>query len=74
MDHIDENKFEAVELTVLQSNFTFSVFGRGSLKALKRLFQPYLDLNRLNGRLRRDAGLDEHEIERAVVTRAPLIR
>lgn len=74
MSYIDERKFEALNAPVSQSSLTFSECGVRCLTALERLFQPRCDLNCLNARLRRDAGIDEHDLERAAVTRAPLIR
>ncbi len=74
MNYIDERKLEALKAPVSQSNFTFSEFGVRCLIAIERFFQPRFDLNCLNARLRRDAGIDEHDLERAAVTRAPLIR
>ena len=44
------------------------------MKALGSLFRPGADPIHLNRHLRRDAGVDELELERRRVLRAPLIR
>ena len=44
------------------------------LTAFKQMLRPRYDLERLNARLRRDAGIDEHEMERNKLVKAPLIR
>ncbi|MBS9719003.1 hypothetical protein ACFFUT_04685 [Pseudohalocynthiibacter aestuariivivens] len=73
MENIYQRKFEAVETPDVRGKFTLSARGRKALKALMRLFEPQLDLNHLNERLREDAGIDEHELEISTVARAPLI-
>ena len=74
MENIYKSKFEAVETPDVLGNVALSARGRKALKALMRLFEPQLDLNDLNARLREDVGIDEHELERSTVARAPLIR
>ncbi|MBS9718893.1 hypothetical protein ACFFUT_04760 [Pseudohalocynthiibacter aestuariivivens] len=74
MENIYQRKFEAIETPDVRGNFTLSARRRKALKALMRLFEPQLNLNHLNARLREDAGIDEHELERSTVARMPLIR
>jgi len=49
-------------------------FLQSVMKALGSLFRPGSDPIHLNRHLRRDAGVDELELERRRVLRAPLIR
>lgn len=74
MKHIDEKEFETREVQVAQNHL--GVFARAEkyLTTLAQLIKPDNDLGLLSARLRRDAGIDELEIERKRVIRAPLIR
>ena len=74
MDYIGERRFEVLEAPVARSKFAFSEFGIRCATALGLLFLRRPDLTCLNERLRRDAGIDEHELELDAVRRAPLIR
>jgi uncharacterized protein YjiS (DUF1127 family) len=74
MKPTDKHEFETLVVPVAHNNFTFSVCVRKSLKTLIQPFRLRYDLNRLNARLRRDAGINEHELERTRLIRAPLIR
>jgi uncharacterized protein YjiS (DUF1127 family) len=73
MKPTDKHEFEVLVAPVVHNNFTFLGRARRSLKALMMSFRLRYDLNRLNARLRRDAGVDEHELERTNIERAPLI-
>lgn len=82
MENIYRRKPEIFETLKLQDNdkrkdshdTPWSGTGRKLLKAFKQLFEPQPDLNRLSPRLRRDAGIDELELERSTIAKAPLIR
>ena len=74
MKPINENEFEIREPQVAGKTV-------GLLSALKyfsaaicTLFQTSNDATRVSARLRRDAGIDEREIEKKQLARAPLIR
>jgi hypothetical protein len=70
----DESKIRALEAPVSRREVTLSGLAGRFLKALGRLFQPKFDYDRLTPRLRRDAGVDELELERTRAARVPLIR
>lgn len=74
MKHIDEKEFEAREVQVEQNHLGLIARAVRYLAALTPLTKPDDDLGLLSARLRRDAGIDELEIERKRVIRAPLIR
>lgn len=74
MENTYHSKFEVLETSDKRDNVALSARSRRALKAFKRFFEPQPDLNHLNVRLRNDAGLDEHELERSTIARAPLIR
>ncbi len=57
-----------------QSGAVGASFGHHALEALKALFRPQFDPTGLSARLRRDAGIDECELERTKAANAPLIR
>ena len=74
MDNIEDRKFGDLDALNAQNDFTFSVWRVRCRKMIERLFQPSSDLHDLNVHLRRDAGIDENELEWEAVRRAPLIR
>ena len=74
MNSFDELRLEITETPALQRSLSFLERGNRCLKALKRLFRQRFDFNSLSVRLRRDAGIDEQDLERAKVAKAPLIR
>ena len=74
MRPIDETEFEIREALVAQKHPGLFARAENYLSALKLLLQPPSDLGHLTARLRRDAGIDELEVERKEVAGAPLIR
>lgn len=75
MKPIDNRDFELLEtLSPSKKFFVNNLCPRCFLRTIKRPFQQCPDLNHLNARLLRDAGVDEHELERVRSIRAPLIR
>lgn len=74
MKPINENEFEIRKAQVARKHLgLFSVLKNCSV-AIYSLFQTGNDPTRLTARLRRDAGIDELEIERKRLVKAPLIR
>ncbi|MCG6903450.1 MAG: hypothetical protein LJE68_12290 [Rhodobacter sp.] len=74
MKPIDNRDFELPETLSARGKFKSIRYVGALLSSIIWPFGPRPDLNRLNTRLLRDAGLDEHELERARLARAPLIR
>jgi hypothetical protein len=74
MKPIDNRDFELLETLSPSKNFSLIIYAHAFLRTIKRPFQLCPDLNHLNARLLRDAGVDEHELERVRLIRAPLIR
>ncbi len=74
MKPIDKQEFEPLETPPARREFTPFALAYRFQRALKWAFDPCFDLNGLNGRLRRDAGIDELELERIRLAKAPLIR
>ena len=67
------------QLIVSETPFTLFRFKSSALlplwvNAFKGRFLPRCDLNHLNHHLRRDAGIDELQLEQTTISRAPLIR
>ena len=71
---IDKIKLKPYGAPVARQSAALSGFGSRFRKALEGLFQPHPDPGRLNARLRRDVGMDELELERDSVVKAPWIR
>ena len=74
MHTIDDHKFKIVETRIANTFIIGSESVRKCVKALRSLFQPRCDLNHISQHLRSDAGIDELELERDTIARAPLIR
>ena len=73
MKPINEKEFEMREAQVAQQHLgRFSLLEK-CLAAINLSFQSRNDPTRLTARIRRDAGIDELEIERRKLARAPLI-
>ena len=62
------------ETTFTQSSLKGSEFVTLWMNAVRGAFRPRCDLNHLNRHLRRDAGIDELQLEQITIARAPLIR
>ena len=74
MKPINEKEFEMRESQVAQQHLgRFSLLEK-CLAAINPSFEARNDPSRLTARQRRDAGIDELEIGRKKVARAPLIR
>ncbi|MFA3918367.1 hypothetical protein [Ruegeria hyattellae] len=73
MDFADEHSFEDFGSQVTRFSGLASL-GRGFLSVLCSAFQSETTALNLSARLRRDAGLDEYELEETRMKRAPLIR
>jgi hypothetical protein len=74
MKPITNNEFEAREEQAFRVHPDLLAWAGKYLNTLKQLCQPRYDFDLLAPRLRRDAGIDELEIERRKVAKAPLIR
>ena len=74
MHTIDDHKFEIFETRIANTFTNGSESFRKCVKAVTSVFQPRCNLNHLSQHLRRDAGIDELELERNTIARAPLIR
>lgn len=74
MKAIKEQEFGSCEVPVRPKTVDLNVLANMSLKALNALFGDRDISERLPLRLRQDAGMDELDIERRRVARAPLIR
>ena len=75
MTYIHERKTDRLGASFVRGIFSLPVrIGRWTLNFMKEAFQPRYDFNRLDPRLRRDAGIDELELERTSAIKAPLIR
>lgn len=74
MTNIEDRKFADLDVTNARNGFAFSVWRARCVKLLGWLFQPGGELQYLNAHLRRDAGIDEIDVEREAIRRAPLIR
>lgn len=74
MKPITENEFEIREAKAVPMSPSRFSQARNYLTVLKQLFQARYNFDLLPPRLRRDAGIDELEVERRKVARAPLIR
>lgn len=74
MKPIDSRDFEMLETLSPSRKFTLVSYISMFRRAIKWPFQSCPDLNHLNTRLLRDAGIDEHELERVRLIRAPMIR
>ncbi|MGI9351770.1 MAG: hypothetical protein ACR2O3_09425 [Rhizobiaceae bacterium] len=68
------HKFEILDSPLAGINLNIVEQIHKHLKELKRLFRSRHDLNYLNPHLRRDAGIDELELERQKIAASPLIR
>ena len=74
MKHADEREFDAMAAPAAVRNARlFAMVGK-FVEGAKRRFAPSFDPSQLNARLRRDAGIDEIEVERRKAVLAPLIR
>ena len=74
MKPINEREFAVYEAPVTGEPLRVLARAWRRLAALGGVFRIRDDPDRLPARLRRDAGLDELEIERRCIARAPLIR
>ena len=74
MKPINEKEFTTCKASIIPE--PLGVVGRAGtcLAALGRVFRQRYDTDRLPARLRRDAGMDELDIERNRLAKAPLIR
>lgn len=71
---INEKEFEMREAQVAQQHLGRIGLLEKCLAAIIPSFQSLNDPTHLTARMRRDAGIDELEIERKKLARAPLIR
>ena len=74
MKTISYRKVEALETLPAEFSFTRSLLVQTCIKAFSCAFRPRCDLIHLNQHLRRDAGIDELELERLTIVRASLIQ
>ncbi len=74
MKPIDESEFEICEAPVVRQQTGINASARRCLATLYSVFQVRDAPERLPLWLRQDAGLDELDIERRRIARAPLIR
>jgi hypothetical protein len=74
MQTIDDYKYEIVEIPNANTVTIKSQLARICVKVARYVFQPRYDPSHLSQHLRRDAGIDELELERETIARAPLIR
>ena len=74
MKPVNEKEFEIGKAQIAKMHSGPTILVKKYLTALKPLFQKRNDPSRLTARLRRDAGIDELDLERKKLARAPLIR
>jgi hypothetical protein len=74
MRPIIEREFQTCEAPVIRNHLRVQNCAKRCFAAIQSIFQIRDALDRLPPRLRRDAGLDELDIERKRIARAPLIR
>ena len=74
MKPINENEFETCYAPIVGEHIGIGWRAKMGLSALSRVFWLRYDTERLPARLRRDAGMDELDIERKRLAKAPLIR
>jgi hypothetical protein len=74
MKPINEREFAVYETPVTGEHLRVLARATRGLAALSGVFRIRDDPDRLPARLRRDAGLDELDIERRRIATAPLIR
>jgi len=74
MKPIDEREFAVCEAAFTPEHLRVVARAKKALASLSGVFRTRDDPVRLPARLRRDAGLDELDIERRRFGRAPLIR
>lgn len=74
MTNIENRKFEELDALNARNGFSFSAWRARCARFLGGLFQSGDEILYLNAHLRRDAGIDEIDVEREKIRRAPLIR
>jgi hypothetical protein len=74
MNNIDGRNFEDLEALNARTKSTYAWWRVRCGKLFGWLLQPGSDLQYLNAHLRRDAGIDEIELEQDAIRKAPLIR
>jgi hypothetical protein len=74
MKPINENEFEIWNAPIIGEHLGIVLRAKTGLAALGGIFRLRYDMEGLPARLRRDAGMDELDIERKRLARAPLIR
>jgi hypothetical protein len=74
MKLIDEGEFQICDAPGIRENARVNALAKRVLAAFGFVFRIREDADRLSGRLRRDAGMDELVLERKRIAKAPLIR
>ena len=74
MKPINEQEFEICEAPSIRESVGVVARAKTGLAEISRVFRLRYDTDRLTGRLRRDAGMDELDIERNQLAKAPLFR
>lgn len=74
MSSIEDLQFGERDSANARNDFTLSVWHVRCGRMFGWLFQTSDEIQYLNAHLRRDAGIDENELEMEAVRRAPLIR
>lgn len=74
MHYLDDLGADGRDAPLAERNISVSAVLGMFLTAVEQRVQPRFDATGLSERLRKDAGLDEYEVERTNAIRAPLIR
>lgn len=74
MNHTCEHRIEFLEAPAATNKPTIFGLRKKLQKTLARILKPNFEVMHLNDHLRRDAGIDEHELERMRIAGSPLIR
>ena len=74
MHYIEDLGVDGRDSPLAERNISASAVLGMFIKAVEQRLKPRFDATGLNERLRRDAGLNEYDVERIKAIRAPLIR